>query len=201
MTGADREQTETAGGGRSAYADVQAEVEQRLAPWRGQLGTDHDAYLHHVMRVLALCDRLHQRGAQTTGDRPSGQPEYLTAAAFHDLGIWTAGTLDYLDPSIELARGWLAEQRQEHLEPVVAAIIEQHHKLRRAGDPSSPVELFRRADAIDVTRGLRRFGLPLDQYQAIIREYPGEGFHRRLLALGWRHLRANPTSPLPMIRW
>lgn len=188
-------------GERGPYADVQAEVERRLSPLARQLGTDRNAYLHHVMRVLVLCDRLHERVPRVRGDRPSRQSEFLTAAAFHDLGIWTAGTLDYLAPSVELASSWLAKERQEHLESVVAAMIEKHHKIRRAGEAYSPVEVFRRADTIDVTRGLRRFGLALHEYQAITDQYPDDGFYRRLIALGWKHLRANPTSPLPMIRW
>lgn len=182
-------------------ASAEAEVERRLAPYAKQLGGDRDAYLHHVMRILALCDRLHDRCSGAAGERPSRRPEYLTAAAFHDLGIWTEGTLDYLAPSTELARAWLAEEGQEQLEPLVAAMIEQHHKVRRAGDPSSPVELFRRADAIDLTRGLRTFGVPRREYRALVADYPYAGFHRRLLTFGWKRLRANPTSPLPMVRW
>lgn len=192
---------DTAGGERGAYADVQAEVERRLDPWTRHMGTDRTAYLNHVMRVLALCDLLHERGPRPGCGRPSRQSEFLTAAAFHDLGIWTAGTLDYLAASIELASDWLVEARQDHLQLAVAAMIEQHHKIRRAGEAYSPVEMFRRADTIDVTRGLRRFGLALHQYQAITRQYPNHGFHRRLIALGWKHLRVNPTSPLPMIKW
>lgn len=190
-----------AAGGSGPYEQVMAEVERRIARWTRELGNDRDAYLHHVMRVIVLCDQLHMRNAGATAHRPSGQPAYLTAAAFHDLGIWTAGTFDYLAPSMELARAWLLEERQEHLEPLVLKMIDQHHKLRRAGRASSPVELFRRADTIDVTRGLRRFGLPLRQYRAVVRDYPNAGFHRRLLSLGWRHVRGNPTSPLPMVKW
>lgn len=201
MTGARGGPAGAEGSERGGYANVEAEVERRLAPWTQQLSTDRDAYLHHVMRVLVLCDRLHERASATAGHRPSRRPEYLTAAAFHDLGIWTAGTLDYLAPSMELAREHLASEGSQGLEPVVAGMIEQHHKIRRAGDASSPVEVFRRADTIDVTCGLRRFGLPLRQYQAIVRKYPHAGFRRRLIALGWKHLQANPTSPLPMLRW
>jgi hypothetical protein len=181
--------------------EVEAGVDRRLSPWMAQLGTDHEAYRHHVLRVLAVCDRLHEGLSATGAGRPSRRPEYLTAAAFHDLGIWTAGTLDYLGPSVELARGYLANAGRGDLEPVVTAMIEQHHKIRRAGDPSAPVEVFRRADLVDVTQGLRRFGVPLGQYRAMVRRYPYAGFHRRLISFGWKHLQANPTSPLPMVRW
>ena len=44
----------------------------------------------------------------------------------------------------------------------IEAMIVNHHKVTSARpDRQSLVESFRRADWIDVTRGLRRFGLPL----------------------------------------
>lgn len=177
------------------------QVELRLAPWTAQLGADRVAYAHHVMRVLLLCDRLEARIREVSDSPPSHRPEYLAAAAFHDLGIWTEGTFDYLAPSVKLARQWLASHAQEHLEPLVTRMIEQHHKIRQADASSSPVEVFRRADTIDVTYGLRRFGLPLREYRAIVRRYPDAGFHRRLVAIAWRQARTNPTSPFPMLKW
>jgi hypothetical protein len=135
--------------------DIRAAVELRLAPWQAQLGTDHRGYTHHIIRVLLLCDRLHRRADPASSDPPSRRSEYLTAAVFHDLGIWTAGTFDYLAPSIELARTWLTDENKQHLEPLVTAMIEQHHKIRQADAITSPVEVFRRADTIDVTLGLR----------------------------------------------
>jgi hypothetical protein len=180
---------------------VDSEIDRRLAPWHARLGADLTPYRHHVMRVLALCDRLHERIPAATGKPPSDRPEYLTAAAFHDLGIWTAGTFDYLAPSVQLAREWLAAERQEQLEPLVTEMIVQHHKVRQADVVTSPVEVFRRADTIDVTLGLRRFGLPLGEYRSITRRWPNAGFHRRLGALAWRRVKTNPTSPLPMVKW
>ena len=35
---------------------------------------------------------------------PDTQRKIAIAAAFHDLGIWSAGTMDYLPPSAALAR-------------------------------------------------------------------------------------------------
>lgn len=183
---------------------LDAEIDRRLAPWKAQLGGDHEAYRNHVIRVLLLCDRLYprvNRAHPATEDAPSRRPEYLTAAAFHDLGIWSAHTFDYLAPSVELARAWLADEDQQHLEPLVTTMIDQHHKLRQADVLTSAVEIFRRADTIDVSLGLRRFGVPLNEYRAIARRFPDAGFHRRLIAFVWKRLRTNPTSPLPMVKW
>jgi len=181
--------------------DIRAEIDRRLAPWKSQLGTDRRAYEHHIVRVLLLCDRLHQRVDPNSSDPPSRRAEYLTAAVFHDLGIWSDGTFDYLAPSVELARAWLTKEGERNLAPLVTAMIEQHHKIRQADEPTSAVEVFRRADTIDLTLGLRRFGLPLHDYRGITRRYPNAGFHRRLIALAWRRLQTHPTSPLPMLKW
>ena len=186
---------------RHALEDIRAAIDEMLRPWKGQLGADYDAYEHHVMRVLLLCDRLHRRTDPASGDTPSREPEYLTAGVFHDLGIWTAHTFDYLAPSVELARTWLTNEGNQHLEPVVTAMIAQHHKIRQADSPTSPVEIFRRADTIDLTLGLRRFGLPLREYRTITRRYPDAGFHRRLVTLARKRLQAHPASPLPMVKW
>lgn len=183
------------------HDEIRAEIDRRIVPWKAQLGTDHRAYQHHITRVLLICDRLHQRANPASSDPPSLQPEYLTAAVFHDLGIWTTGTLDYLAPSVELARNWLIKEDQQDLEPLVRRMIEQHHKIRQTADPASPVDVFRRADTVDLTLGLRRFGMPLHEYHTIASHYPNAGFHRRLIALTWKRLQSNPTSPLPMVKW
>ena len=180
---------------------ISGEIDRRLSPWRAQLGIDYRAYEHHVTRVLLLCDRLHLRTDPASNSPPSRRSEYLTAAVFHDLGIWTARTFDYLAPSVELARTWLTSEGDQRLEPLVTDMIEQHHKIRGADAPTSPVEIFRRADTIDLTLGLRRFGVPLHEYRSLTRRYPVAGFHRRLVAFAWKHLQTNPTSPLPMLKW
>jgi hypothetical protein len=59
----------------------------------------------------------------------------------------------------------------------------------------------RRADWIDVSRGLRRFGVPRPFIAAVATTWPNAGFHRRLVQLTidrfWKH----PLSPLPMVKW
>ena len=69
------------------------------------LGKDFVAYRNHVYRVMNLCVAI-------VGDR--GVLEKIaTAAVFHDLGIWTDRTFDYLAPSIALAREHLAAHARE----------------------------------------------------------------------------------------
>lgn len=183
-------------------ATAVAEIDRRLAPWTDHLGADRTAYRNHVLRVLATCDALHAASPDAAAQAaPSTTEEYLTAAAFHDLGIWSAGTFDYLAPSAALARRWLTEQHRDELDSLVTAMIDNHHRIRRAAAPTSPVEIFRRADTVDVTLGAVNFGMPRRRYRALLRQWPDAGFHRRLVTLTLTHTRRHPTSPLPMFKW
>ncbi|BDU02581.1 HD domain-containing protein [Nocardia sputorum] len=178
--------------------DLREEVEARLAPWQQQLGADRAAYTNHVLRVLTLCDLL----AADRQPPPSTREEFLTAATLHDIGIWSAGSFDYLAPSCDQARAWLASIDRDDLTGLVVTMIDQHHKIRPAGPPHDPVEIFRRADAIDVELGLLgRFGISRRTYSELAKRYPNHGFHRRLVTLTARRLRTHPASPLPMLKW
>ena len=159
------------------------------------LGPDLPAYRNHVTRVLhfafAISPQL-QGKAQTI----------LIAGAFHDLGIWTAHTFDYLDPSSCLAHDYLKAQGLEPLWPEVDLIIQQHHKLHTyAGPLAQSVEAFRRADLVDLSLGLIRCGLPRESIQAVRSQFPNAGFHARLVACTGQQFLRTPFNPLPMLRW
>jgi HD domain-containing protein len=158
------------------------------------LGADFTAYRNHVYRVANLCV------AQTTGS--GDQVEKIAIAAVcHDLGIWTDRTFDYLAPSVELARAHLATLGKAEWIAEITEMILQHHKLTPyRGNPSSLIEPFRRADWIDVSKGLRTFGLPRAVIRAVSSTWPSAGFHWRLVQLEMQRLRTHPWSPLPMVR-
>ena len=110
--------------------------------------------INHVIRVLNYfrVPCVHGSAAAPT--------MVLVAAAFHDLGIWSTRTFDYLGPSVGLAREHLASANLQHLIPEVEAIIVWHHKLSRyRGEFASTVETFRRADLVDLSLGMIRFGV------------------------------------------
>ncbi len=157
-----------------------------------ELGTDMAAYRNHVMRVLRFFRLL---GGDCT-------EQLVIAAAFHDLGIWTAGTFDYLEPSIALAESYLeASNLTEHAQEVTAVIV-NHHKLRPYRGPfEDSVERFRQADLVDVSLGLIRFGLTREDVRSIRSALPNAGFHRRLADLSVRQFFRHPLHPLPMMRW
>ena len=161
------------------------------------LGDDFTAYRNHTYRVVNLCV------AQWSGDSSSSTrlEKVAIAAAFHDLGIWTDGTFDYLPPSIRLAAAYLARTGNADWTTEITAMINEHHKISAyRHDPSGLVEQFRRADWIDVTHGVRRFGLPRRVLRGIFATWPDAGFHKRLLQFELARLRSHPWSPLPMVR-
>ena len=90
------------------------------------------------------------------------------AAAFHDLGIWTDHTFDYLQPSMRLAQSWLAAAGKRRWTPEITEMILEHHKVTRyRANPGWLVEPFRRSDWIDVTRGALTFGDATDADRSI----------------------------------
>lgn len=169
------------------------EVEALCNSWRQALGEDLPAYRNHIYRVINLCDRL-----QTLDERAMRQ--VVIAACFHDVAIWLDDTFDYLSPSRHHARHYLASQGLDAWEAVVGPMIENHHKITpcRSG---SLAETFRRADWIDVTLGVRRFGLPRGEFARIRKAFPNRGFHAFLLRRSARELLHRPWNPLPMMRW
>ena len=93
-----------------------------------QLAADFTAYRNHAYRVANFCCAL------TT---PDAQDAISIAAAFHDIGIWTDGTFDYLEPSRRRARDWIEPSGHRRLRGLVDSMIGEHHKvgaaLRRDG--------------------------------------------------------------------
>ncbi len=168
-------------------------VDRILEEHAADLGKDLAGYGNHARRVARFCLALHPDGAETPA-------KVAVAAAFHDLGIWTADTLAYLEPSADLARAWLERESRDAWIDEVCAMIDLHHKLRPvAGRPL--VEAFRRADLVDVSLGSVRAGLPRSLVRDVRAALPNAGFHARLtrLALAW--IPRHPLRPLPFLRW
>ena len=170
-------------------------VEDVLDTHASELGHDLIGYRNHVYRVVNLCLAIVRDGRVDL-------EKIAVAAAFHDLGIWTNHTFDYIAPSVAIARAHLAARGMADWIPEIEAMIADHHKVTSArSDRQSLVESFRRADWIDVTRGLRRFGVPRTFVEAVAATWPSAGFHRRLVELTmdrwWKH----PLNPVPMVKW
>ena len=165
-----------------------------LESWRVPLGGDFTAYKNHCYRVLNFCLAF-------CGEDSETMSKVSIAVAFHDLGIWANNTYDYLGPSIQLAREYLAKTNQGAWGDEIEAMIAQHHKLTKYKvNPNWLVEPFRKADWVDVSRGRLKFGLPSLFVTETLLKFPNAGFHKRLIALTKQRLKTHPFSPLPMMR-
>lgn len=159
------------------------------------LADDFEAYRNHAYRVANLC-------AASAPGSPEAIEKIAIASAFHDLGIWTDRTFDYLDPSIRLARDYLVAAGRADWVPEVTAAIGEHHRIRRYdGVHASLVEPFRRADWIDVSGGLLASGSRRALYRATVARWPWAGFHGLLARFELRQLRTHPRHPLPMLKF
>jgi hypothetical protein len=170
-------------------------VDEVLDTHASELGHDLVAYRNHVYRVVNLC-------LAVVGDGHVELEKIAVAGVFHDLGIWTNHTFDYIAPSVAVAREHLAARGMADWISEIEAMIVNHHKVTASrATPPLLVESFRRADWIDVTRGVRRFGLPRTFIARVFATWPDAGFHRRLVELTidrwWKH----PLNPLPMVKW
>jgi hypothetical protein len=99
------------------------------------------------------------------------------AAAFHDIAAFD--TLGYLVPSIEAQDVWLRQNGRETWSDELALIVAEHHRLSGYGPPrpyALLVEAVRRADLIDVSQGLIRFGLPRSYVKEVRAAFDASGF-------------------------
>ena len=100
-------------------------IDEVLHDHASELGCDFIAYRNHVYRVVNLCAAIVKGHVDL---------EKLAAAAvFHDLGIWTNKTFDYIAPSIALARDYLVDHAQEDWTAEIEGMIGDHTRSRRRG--------------------------------------------------------------------
>jgi hypothetical protein len=170
-------------------------LEAILDAWKSQLGDDDLAYKNHVYRMVHFCFALRDCSEEE-------RQKIVIAGCFHDLGIWSDGTIDYLPPSVALAQAYLKQHGLEGWNQEISAMIDLHHQLREVRDERfSLVEVFRRADLVDVSLGLMRAGIPRDVFKAVKAQFPNAGFHKRLMQLAGGWFRQHPLSPPPFVKW
>ncbi|MET0026938.1 MAG: hypothetical protein ABW101_04825 [Candidatus Thiodiazotropha sp.] len=170
-------------------------LEEILSQSQETIGADYAGYRNHVYRMLHFCFYLGHPD-------PVARQKLIIAGAFHDIGIWTAGTLDYLDPSVAAAQEYLRQQALDAWAEEISLMIEMHHKIMPFKTPDLPlVELFRQGDLVDFSLGMVKFGIPKEYIAEVKRSFPNQGFHKRLKALAWSRFKSHPANPLPMMRW
>ncbi len=171
-------------------------LDEILGQWAEQLGPDLLPYRNHCSRMLNFCFALQ------AGCTAEEREQMIIAAAFHDLGIWSDSTIDYLPPSVVRAQDYLRARDRAAWIPLVDRLIDEHHKLRAYRDARFPLaEVFRKADLVDVSLGMIRFGLPRDFIVEVKARFPNEGFHKKLMRLAGGWFKAHPLSPPPFMKW
>jgi hypothetical protein len=175
--------------------DRSAVIDDVMAAWAPALGAARSSYRGHAYRVYNFARAIFGSGRCDDA--------LAVASAFHDLGIWSDGTFDYIAPSAQRAVDFVAAERPDVPAQLVRDAIENHHRLRpvREGNEPAVIEAFRRADLADVSLGVLRGGLDAGFVREVVAAFPFAGFHGVLakVAAGWivRH----PLRPLPMMRF
>lgn len=170
-------------------------IDNILLPWQTLLNEDYIGYRNHVIRMSTFCQLLKTCNAED-------KLKIEIAACFHDIGLWTANTLDYLPPSLPPAHAYLEVHSLTAWSAEINQMILQHHKLTPVSNNAAPlVELFRQGDLVDFSLGVIRFGIPKHTIKQIQSEFPNAGFHRMLLKRSQQWLLKHPFNPAPMMKW
>lgn len=171
-------------------------IEKILFQYQTIIGADYQGYLNHCKRVAVCCLILAQDDCQQTRDK------IAIAVAFHDIGIWTAKTIDYIQPSVQQMRQYLEINQLSDWQNELTLMITEHHKLTATECDQYPlVEHFRKADYADFSLGLLRSNIPFQTFKYLTQQYPNCGFHKNLMFLGFKRFLHKPWSPLPMFKW
>ena len=183
---------------KSVHGNIMNIIEQNkiidsiLNTYKDFLGKEFEQYRNHVYRVYnfaMLCEPMQ------CDDRIVS-----IASVFHDLGIWTNQTFDYLGPSIDLAKEYCIQNSIDNVTiSEIEMIIDNHHKLSKV-KTSQLAEVFRLADLIDLSLGLFRNGIEKRNIREINKIFPNKGFHLNLCRLFLKNLLINPLRPLPMYK-
>ena len=166
-------------------------IDAVLADHASRLGAAGTDYRNHLYRGLNYQLRLLR-----ITEPPA---EIALAWAVHDLGIWAAGTWDYLAPSAGLVDDYAV--RFDIADTVrTKRMVLEHHRLRGVADDW--VETFRLADRVDAFRGLRLgTAITAADVGEVVAALPYGGFHTLLIRTAAAWTLRHPLRPLPMLRW
>ena len=166
-------------------------IDELLDPFKSVIGEEYNKYRNHVLRVYQNCLLL--------DNNKDNEKKYAIAAVYHDIGIWTKQTIDYLGPSMEQSKNFLAHTSRDEWIEEISLMIYWHHKWSGyKGQYAGTVGNFRKADWIDVSLGFLTFGINKTAVEKTRKAYPNLGFHRFLLRKISGNLLKHPFNPLPM---
>ncbi|NPU91013.1 MAG: hypothetical protein HPY82_03800 [Gammaproteobacteria bacterium] len=175
-------------------------IDSILSEWKPVIGSDYEGYRNHVVRMVTFCLMLRRASVQDSSEEDQRKIEI--AGCFHDIGLWTGNSLDYLLPSLPPARRYLSAQGLDAWADEIESMILLHHKVTSVQAGVSPlVELFRQGDLVDFSLGSVRFGLPGKVVRKVQAIFPNAGFHKMLARRSARWVVQHPLNPLPMLKW
>lgn len=157
-------------------------VESHLERYKATIAADYDAYRGHIYRVMSYS--LHYLSEE---EGQQYRKAIGCALVYHDIGLWTDGTLAYLEPSRDHAAADLSSEfTGEELE-LIRNIVYWHHKVTPfEGKHANVVNAVRKADWIDATRGLVPQGMPRVHIKDCVASLPYNGFHDVLMGFGFK---------------
>lgn len=170
-------------------------IEEILSDWKDRIGDDYTGYRGHVYRMFNFCLALRQCSGEE-------KTKLAIAACFHDIGLWSDQTVDYIPPSVVQAKRYLSETGREPWSEEIRLMIELHHKIRPyRGDKYPLVEVFRKGDLVDFSLGFFKCGLPKSFVKEVEARIPNAGFHRFLMKGARDWFSRHPLSPPPFMKW
>jgi hypothetical protein len=155
--------------------DSEAAALAKLREITGEAGGPME---RHGLRVFLIADRL-----ATARDAEVEREVLLIAGLLHDIGLYDEAShggvyvLEGAEFTAELLRrqGWDEERIR-----LCFDAVERHHELRSQWDRGAEVELIRRADLIDVSAGLVRFGLSREWLRDLFDSVSRNGTYRTI---------------------
>ncbi len=81
-------------------------IEDILSVCKERIGDDYAGYRGHVYRTFNFCLALRQCSEDE-------KTKLAIAACFHDIGLWSDQTVDYIPPSIVHANRYLTKTGQD----------------------------------------------------------------------------------------
>ena len=169
-------------------------LEEILNERKAEIGDEFAGYKNHVYRMVNFCFALGENFGEEAREK------IVIAGCFHDIGIWTGATFDYLPPSIAAAQEYLTSNSLEKYDADVTLMIDQHHKLGEYADDAL-TEVFRKGDLVDFSLGLFKCGLPKSYVKDVKKQFPNNGFHKYLVRLAGGWICRHPLNPLPVVKF
>ncbi|MDJ0511019.1 MAG: hypothetical protein QNJ64_17450 [Crocosphaera sp.] len=170
-------------------------IEEILLQWKECIGDNYDGYRGHVYRMYNFCLVQHDCSEEE-------KQKIAIAACFHDIGLWSAHTADYIPPSVVEVKKYLSQQKLEQWSEEIGLMVEFHHKVRPYKDEKYPlVEVFRKGDLVDFSFGIFNYGVPTDYVRNVKRIIPNAGFHKFLFKGAIEWFSKHPFSAPPFMKW